>query len=575
MGGDAGSDSLTDMNDIANVAIRFEPDAYLLSGPKLMGRQAAGNAFLRAAVAGRKGQALWAFTPNRNSAEAFAALVRTLDGDAEARWLPADRLDLLGQIGTLYLPGPSLGEAARLRLRAGTAAYSLCGVTHTTASHAAMDDITGLLTAPVMPWDALICTSAAVARTVKLLLEAEIAALRWRFGPSIAITLPRLPVIPLGVHCDDFVFAPRERENARTALGIAADEVVALFVGRLSFHAKAHPHAMYAGLQAAAQRTGKKLVLLQSGWFATETIEQAFRDGAARTCPDVRALFNDGKDPDSRRLAWAAAALFVSLSDNIQETFGLTPIEAMAAGLPVVVTDWDGYKDTVRDAVDGFRIPTWMPPPDGEPFARGYEAGIDTYDLYAGLTCQTVSVDMQVLIDRLSQLVSDRRLRQRIGEAGRRRAREVFDWAVVYRQYQALWAELGQLRQAAGSDPGQQAQIAAAPRAAASRMDPFRGFAHYPTTTIQPRTHVSLRPGADGTAYAELAGDALFNYAGKVLPAQPVVETLLALLTPGELMIQDLAGRAGLDLGTAVLGISVLAKMGLLRLRAPDVSGLA
>jgi starch synthase len=106
-------------------------------------------------------------------------------------------------------------------------------------------------------------------------------------------------------------------------------------------------------------------------------------------------------------------------------------------------------------------------------------------------------------------------------------------------------------------------------------MDPFRGFAHYPTTTIQPRTHVSLRPGADGTAYAELAGHALFNYAGKVLPAQPVVETLLALLTPGELMIQDLAGRAGLDLGTAVLGVSVLAKMGLLRLRAPDVSGLA
>ena len=28
----------------------------------------------------------------------------------------------------------------------------------------------------------------------------------------------------------------------------------------------------------------------------------------------------------------------------------------MAAGLPVVVSDWDGYRDTVRDGVDGFRI---------------------------------------------------------------------------------------------------------------------------------------------------------------------------------------------------------------------------
>jgi glycosyltransferase involved in cell wall biosynthesis len=33
----------------------------------------------------------------------------------------------------------------------------------------------------------------------------------------------------------------------------------------------------------------------------------------------------------------------------------------MAAGIPVVVSDWDGYKDTVRDGVDGFRIPTFKP----------------------------------------------------------------------------------------------------------------------------------------------------------------------------------------------------------------------
>ena len=37
--------------------------------------------------------------------------------------------------------------------------------------------------------------------------------------------------------------------------------------------------------------------------------------------------------------------IFVSLSDNIQETFGLTPLEGMASGLPVVATDWNGYRD--------------------------------------------------------------------------------------------------------------------------------------------------------------------------------------------------------------------------------------
>ena len=194
-------------NASPNAAILFEPDGYVLDGPKLMGRQAAGNAFLRAAVSGLKGQTLWAYSPYSRSAERFRELVLALDPQADARWIPADRLDLLSQIGTLYLPGPGLAELSRLRLRAGAAAYSLVGVTHTTASHVAMDAITGLLASPVMPWDALICTSRAVGGTVKALLEAEIEYLRWRFGADLKLTLPQLPVIPLGVHSDDFDFS--------------------------------------------------------------------------------------------------------------------------------------------------------------------------------------------------------------------------------------------------------------------------------------------------------------------------------------------------------------------------------
>ena len=33
----------------------------------------------------------------------------------------------------------------------------------------------------------------------------------------------------------------------------------------------------------------------------------------------------------------------------------------MAAGIPVVVSDWDGYRYTVTDGVEGFLIPTLAP----------------------------------------------------------------------------------------------------------------------------------------------------------------------------------------------------------------------
>ena len=69
---------------------------------------------------------------------------------------------------------------------------------------------------------------------------------------------------------------------------------------------------------------------------------------------------------------WSAADVFTSLSDNIQESFGLTPIEAMASGLPVLVSDWDGYRDTVTHGAEGLVVPTVMPPAGSEtpPTAR-------------------------------------------------------------------------------------------------------------------------------------------------------------------------------------------------------------
>jgi len=78
-------------------------------------------------------------------------------------------------------------------------------------------------------------------------LEAQEEYLRERLGIA-RVMLPQLPVIPLGVHVDDFSFSPRDREEARKTLGVSQSALIVLFVGRLSFHAKAHPLAMYQAL---------------------------------------------------------------------------------------------------------------------------------------------------------------------------------------------------------------------------------------------------------------------------------------------------------------------------------------
>jgi hypothetical protein len=346
-------------------------------------------------------------------------------------------------------------------------------------------------------------------------------------------------------------------------MGIADDEVVALFVGRLSFHAKAHPHAMYLGLQAAAKSTGKKLVLIQCGWFANAAIEKAFREGAASACPDVRCLFTDGREEGPRMDSWAAGDIFISLSDNIQETFGLSPIEAMAAGLPVVVTDWDGYKDTVRDGVDGFRIPTWMAPAGtGAQLALAHESGAENYDMYCGLACQHVAVDHSVLAERLKTLVDDPALRQRLGQAGQQRAREAFDWAVLYRHYEDLWRELTAVREA----PAQSLRCEAAPCVAPARLDPFEAFGHYPTWQLQPGTRVSLRePGAAGF-FREVTKQPLFSYATRLMPPPDAVDRVWAALGSGPLDAGVLAREVGFPESTALRALALLAKTGALDL---------
>lgn len=495
-------------------AIYFTPDGYISTGDKLMGRHAAGAGFLRAFIETEPGPVIWGHSPKAKFARYFSDQVRQSGFGGQIRHVPLERHDELAQPGCVYFPGPGLSEFAWRRLGAGPRAYSLCGVTHTTASHNAMGAIADLLAAPLQAWDALVCTSSAVRDTVRRLLERQADYLRWRLGAT-RFELPQLPLIPLGVACDDFMFAPERRAAARAALGIAEGDVAVLFVGRLSFHAKAHPQPMYLALERAAAAASGMVHLIQCGWFANESIEAAFKNSANALGASIRHHYLDGRETEARSRAWAAGDIFISLSDNIQETFGLTPIEAMAAGMPVVVSDWDGYRDTVRDGIDGFCVPTLMPPPPlGRDLAERYTDGLDSYDIYCGHTCELVAVDTAAAEQALHRLIADPALRRQMGAAGRERARAELDWKKILLRYRTLWAELAERRRA---DPV--LFPAAAPTQRPDRPDPFEIFATYPSRLLDDGMSLMLVRGASAATLAARRALALNTFAEYVYPS--------------------------------------------------------
>ena len=544
-------------------AIFYNPEAYTTTGPKLMGRNAAGEAFLRAHIQYSKASNFWIFLDDRRHAASFEQLSRRFGRSESVRSVTAVDQANLAMAGSVYLPGPCLAEQAWKRARFGHGSWSLCGITHTTCTDRTMDGLAELLSAPVQPWDAVICTSQAVKSHVVSIFQAQETYLRDRLGITRTIW-PQLPVIPLGIHLQDFSFTPDQRLAARKSIQLAEDSLVVLYVGRLSFHAKAHPLAMYQALERAARETGRDVVLVECGWHSNEFIQQTFEAAARVACPSVRVITLDGRVADSRATAWACADVFCSLSDNIQETFGIVPIEGMAAGLPVVVSDWDGYRDTVRHEVDGFRIPTVMPQGGADDLIGRYALGVDTYDRYLGHTSSSIAVDIDAAAQAFIRLFESRALREAMGQSGRNHVHRHFDWSVVYSQYEELWSELAEIR----SSLAHTSTPLAHPWPA--RMDPFEAFAAYPTQLLGPHTVVALP--AVGLEAAEqwlhsCLSLAMVTYASSVLLNELEALAMLQRLAPAPLPIAQLLGTASpTESSRLIRGVAWLLKLGVLRL---------
>ena len=567
-----------------NAVIRVPAkDSYSTSGPALMGRQSANEGFLKAWFKHAGHDEFWCMARYLEEAQVFARVGESvhLPPRPTYRWISQQKIHRVGAIGTVYLPGPQVADIAWVRRRdpqAKSTDFSIVGMTHTSCELSIQDSLADMLISPVYPWDAQICPSVSVQTMVARLLEDERLWLQEHLG---ATRMPKiqLPVLPLGVDVSQFDVPleerARRRQYWRQKWSLASDDVCVLYVGRLDLRTKANLFPTFDALQLANQQlrsqNGPKLILVLAGWFASEWDERVIREAISEACPDVRVVIEDGRPPEARTGVWHAADIFTSLVDNIQETFGLTPIEAMAASLPVVVSDYDGYRESVRDGVDGFRIPSCQPPAGvAIDIVDKHSDRMTGYRDYVSQTSSAIGLDLTQACQAFVRLASDGELRKRLGANGLARARVLYDWTRLIPRYQNLFAELALLRQDATYGLDWTASSVAWGQRHPRRSDPYHSFSHYPTIALDSRSR--LLPGPMYSCDTSVREKTLSQ-----MMARPVYQNIQLALQAADLrrLLCDVgeADQAGLVMPSSdrLLAVGWLIKCGLLSVK-PDFS---
>lgn len=184
-----------------------------------------------------------------------------------------------------------------------------------------------------------------------------------------------IDVVPCGVDLD--VFQPLDKDAARRQLGLADDERIILFVGRIeplkgidiliSAAAQLHEeadffHAVIVGGDARAKTRVRELKSLATSL------------GVEHHVSFVGPV-------DHERLPLYYSAADVCVVPSFYESFGLVAVEAMACGTPVVASRVGGLVTTVRDGETGYLVP-WRCP---EPFAERLDLLLRNDELRASL----------------------------------------------------------------------------------------------------------------------------------------------------------------------------------------------
>jgi glycosyltransferase involved in cell wall biosynthesis len=208
--------------------------------------------------------------------------------------------------------------------------------------------------------------------------------------------------IPNGVDSAHFTPDPAAGAAARMRLDIPADAPTALFVGALD---RAHHYRRVDLLLEAVAGLGDLsayLIVVGDG-----DLRATYEAQARALALTARTRFV-GKVPHADLPAYYNAADVVVLPSQLQESFGMVLIEAMACGKPAIASALPGVRTIVRDGEDGLLV---APGADG------------------------------ALTAALRTLLTDPARRAEMGRAGRRKVEARFSWDSITTRLEALYAD--------------------------------------------------------------------------------------------------------------------------------------
>lgn len=163
----------------------------------------------------------------------------------------------------------------------------------------------------------------------------------------------KITIIPCGVNPEEVY--PVDKQLARALLKLPANEKILLQLGRM-----VQRKGVDNVIKALSMLKNRKVQLVIVGGGEDTTLEMnRLMRLAKRTGVESRITFAGYKDRRELKYYYAAADLFITTP--WYEPFGITPLEAMACGTPVIGSNVGGIKYSVADGKTGVLVPPHDP----------------------------------------------------------------------------------------------------------------------------------------------------------------------------------------------------------------------